>query len=48
MIMPKGSSCNGKSFPGTFDCLERFFFARVNKRLSACEAQLCSNPESQE
>jgi outer membrane receptor protein involved in Fe transport len=29
VITPKGSSCNGNTFPGTFDALGRFFFARV-------------------
>ena len=28
-ITPNGSSCNGNTFPGTFDSLGRFFFARV-------------------
>jgi len=28
-ITSKGSSCNGNTFPGTFDSLGRFFFARV-------------------
>ena len=28
-ITPNGSSCNGNTFPGTFDALGRFFFARV-------------------
>jgi iron complex outermembrane receptor protein len=28
-ITPNGSSCNGNTWPGTFDSLGRFFFARV-------------------
>jgi iron complex outermembrane receptor protein len=28
-ITPNGSSCNGNTFPGTYDALGRFFFARV-------------------
>jgi iron complex outermembrane recepter protein len=28
-ITPNGSSCNGNTFPGTYDSLGRFFFARV-------------------
>jgi outer membrane receptor protein involved in Fe transport len=28
-ITPNGSSCNGNTFPGTFDSLGRFFFARI-------------------
>jgi iron complex outermembrane recepter protein len=28
-ITPNGSSCNGNGFPGTFDSLGRFFFARI-------------------
>jgi iron complex outermembrane receptor protein len=28
-ITPNGSSCNGNTFPGTFDALGRFFFARI-------------------
>jgi iron complex outermembrane recepter protein len=28
-ITPNGSSCNGNAFPGTFDSLGRFFFARL-------------------
>jgi outer membrane receptor protein involved in Fe transport len=28
-ITAKGSSCNGNAFPGTYDALGRFFFARV-------------------
>jgi outer membrane receptor protein involved in Fe transport len=28
-ITPNGSSCNGNTFPGTFDSLGRFFFARL-------------------
>jgi len=28
-ITPNGSSCNGNTFPGTFDALGRFFFAQV-------------------
>jgi iron complex outermembrane recepter protein len=28
-LTPNGSSCNGNTFPGTFDSLGRFFFARV-------------------
>jgi outer membrane receptor protein involved in Fe transport len=28
-ITPNGSSCNGNTFPGTFDSMGRFFFARV-------------------
>jgi len=26
---PTASSCNGNTFPGTYDALGRFFFARV-------------------
>jgi iron complex outermembrane receptor protein len=29
VITPNGSSCNGNTFPGTYDALGRFFFARV-------------------
>jgi iron complex outermembrane recepter protein len=28
-ITPNGSSCNGNTFPGTYDALGRFFFARI-------------------
>jgi iron complex outermembrane recepter protein len=28
-ITTLGSSCNGNTFPGTYDALGRFFFARV-------------------
>jgi iron complex outermembrane receptor protein len=28
-ITPLGSSCNGNTFPGTYDALGRFFFARL-------------------
>ncbi|HXP65831.1 MAG TPA: TonB-dependent receptor [Steroidobacteraceae bacterium] len=28
-ITPNGSSCNGNTFPGTYDSLGRFFFARI-------------------
>jgi iron complex outermembrane receptor protein len=28
-LTPNGSSCNGNTFPGTFDSLGRFFFARM-------------------
>jgi outer membrane receptor protein involved in Fe transport len=28
-ITPNGSSCNGNGFPGAFDSLGRFLFARV-------------------
>jgi iron complex outermembrane receptor protein len=28
-ITPNGSSCNGNTFPGTYDALGRFFFARL-------------------
>lgn len=28
-ITPNGSSCNGNTFPGTYDSLGRFFFARL-------------------
>ena len=28
-LTPNGSSCNGNTFPGTYDALGRFFFARI-------------------
>jgi len=29
-ITPNGSSCNGNTFPGTYDALGRFFFAHIS------------------
>jgi len=28
-ITPNGSSCNGNTFPGTYDALGRYIYARV-------------------